>query len=35
VRFRRYKIYRAKADLARKVFTTTDWEKQVFENVDE
>jgi hypothetical protein len=35
VKFGRYKIYRAKADPARKVFTTLDWEKQVFGNVDE
>jgi len=35
VKLGRYKIYRAKADLTRKVFTTADEEKHVFENVDE
>jgi len=35
VKFGKYKLYRAKADPARKVFTTADREKQVFENVDE
>jgi hypothetical protein len=35
VKFGRYKIYRAKADPARKVFMTVDREKQVLGNVDE
>ncbi len=35
VKFGRYKIYRAKADPARKVFTIADREKQVLGNVDE
>jgi hypothetical protein len=35
VKSQRYKIYRAKVHLARKVFTTADREKEVFGNVDE
>jgi hypothetical protein len=35
VKFGRYKIYRAKAYPATKVFTTADREKQVFGNIDE